>query len=155
MQRKLDRTDIGILNALQKDCRISNKKLGTLLNKTQSPIQLRIQQMHEQGLIKRFSAILDPKMIDRGLIGYVQVNVEKHTEESLTAFMEGAAKLEEIMECYHMTGAIDFLLRIAIKDMDEYSLVLVKKLGNLPGVRQFTSLFVMSEIKCETAFVLK
>ncbi|MBD1385905.1 Lrp/AsnC ligand binding domain-containing protein [Mucilaginibacter rigui] len=90
-------------------------------------------------MIKRFSAILDPKLIDRGLIGYVQVNVERHTEESLTAFMEEAAKLEEIMECYHMTGAIDFLLRIAIKDMDEYSRVLVKKLGNLPGVRQFTS----------------
>jgi Lrp/AsnC family leucine-responsive transcriptional regulator len=155
MERKLDRTDIGILNALQKDCRISNKKLGLMLNKTQSPIQQRIQQMKGQGLIKRFSAILDPKQIDRGLIGYVQVNVERHTEESLTAFMEEAAKLEEIMECYHMTGAIDFLLRIAIKDMDEYSRVLVKKLGNLPGVRQFTSFFVLSEIKSETAFVLK
>ncbi|MCQ6956996.1 Lrp/AsnC family transcriptional regulator [Mucilaginibacter aquariorum] len=155
MERKLDRTDIGILNALQKDCRISNKKLGLMLNKTQSPIQQRIQQMKGQGLIKRFSAILDPKLVGRGLIGYVQVNVEKHTEESLTAFMEEAAKLEEIMECYHMTGAIDFLLRIAIKDMDEYSRVLVKKLGNLPGVRQFTSFFVLSEIKSETAFVLK
>ena len=155
MERKLDRTDIGILNLLQKDCRISNKKLGLMLNKTQSPIQQRIQHMTGQGLIKRFSAILDPKLIDRGLIGYVQVNVEKHTEESLIAFMEEAAKLEDIMECYHMTGAIDFLLRIAIKDMDEYSRVLVKKLGNLPGVRQFTSFFVLSEIKSETAFVLK
>jgi Lrp/AsnC family leucine-responsive transcriptional regulator len=155
MVRKLDRTDIGILNALQRDCRISNRQLGMLLNKTKSPIQLRIQQMQDRGLIKRFSAILDPKMIDRGLIGFVHVNVERHTEESLTAFMEAAAKLEEIMECYHMTGAIDFLLRIAIKDMDEYSMVLVKKLGNLPGVRQFTSFFVLSEIKCETAFILK
>jgi len=155
MERKLDRTDIGILNALQKDCRISNKKLGLMLNKTQSPIQQRIQQMKGQGLIRRFSAILDPKLIDRGLVGYVQVNVERHTEESLTAFMQEAAKLEEIMECYHMTGAIDFLLRIAIKDMDEYSRVLVKKLGNLPGVRQFTSFFVLSEIKSETAYVLK
>jgi Lrp/AsnC family leucine-responsive transcriptional regulator len=69
--------------------------------------------------------------------------------------MEEAAKLEEIMECYHMTGAIDFLLRIAIKDIDEYSRVLVKKLGNLPGFLQFTSFFVLSEIKSETAFLLK
>jgi Lrp/AsnC family leucine-responsive transcriptional regulator len=154
MKRKLDATDIGILNALQRDCRISNRKLGVQLNKSETPIQMRIQHLQEHGFIKRFAAIVDPKLIGRGLIGYVQVNVEKHTEESLLAFMEEAAKLEEIMECYHMTGAIDFLLRIAINDMEEYSRVLVKKLGNLPGVRQFESFFVLSEVKCETAFIL-
>jgi Lrp/AsnC family leucine-responsive transcriptional regulator len=155
MKKALDATDIGILNVLQKDCRISNRKLGNQLNKSVTAIQTRIQHLDDQGFIKRFAAIVDPKMVGRSLIGYVQVNVDKHTEESLLAFMEEAAKLDEIMECYHMTGAIDFLLRIAIMDMDEYSKVLVKKLGNLPGVRQFESFFVLSEVKSETAFVLK
>ena len=155
MKKKLDPTDIGILNALQQDCRITNRKLGVMLNKTETPIQMRIQHLQEQGYIKRFTAIVDPKMVGRGLTGYVQVNVEKHTEESLVAFMDEAAKLEEIMECYHMAGAIDFLLRVAIGNMEEYNSVLVKKLGNLPGVREFKSFFVLSEVKCETAFVLK
>jgi Lrp/AsnC family leucine-responsive transcriptional regulator len=155
MKKKLDQTDIGILNALQQDCRISNRKLGVQLNKSETPIQIRIQNLQEQGYIKKFAAIVEPRMVGRNLIGYVQVNVEKHTEENLLAFMQEAAKLDEIMECYHMTGAIDFLLRIAINDMEEYSRVLVKKLGNLPGVRQFESFFVLSEVKCETAYLLK
>jgi Lrp/AsnC family leucine-responsive transcriptional regulator len=80
--------------------------------------------LREQGYIKRFAAIVDPKMVGRGLTGYIQVNVEKHTEESLVAFMEEAAELKEIMECYHMTDAIDFLLRVAIGNMEEYNNVL-------------------------------
>jgi Lrp/AsnC family leucine-responsive transcriptional regulator len=155
MKKKLDQTDIGILNALQQNCRISNKKLGAQLNKSETPIQIRIQHLQEHGYIKKFAAIVNARMVGRNLIGYVQVNVEKHTEENLLAFMQAAAQLDEIMECYHMTGAIDFLLKIAINDMEEYSMVLVKKLGNLPGVRQFESFFVLSEVKCETAFLLK
>ena len=94
MKRQLDQTDRGILNALQRDCRITKRQLGAQLNQSESPIQVRIQNLQDHGFIKRFSAILDPKLIDRALIGYVQVNVEKHTEESLLAFMEEAAKLE-------------------------------------------------------------
>ncbi len=155
MKKNLDKTDIGILNALQTDCRISNRKLGLQLNKSETPIQQRVQNLVEAGYIKRFTAIVDSKKVGRGLTGYTQVILEKHTEASLTAFMEEARKLEEIMECYHMTGAFDFLLRIVIADMDEYSRILMKKLGNLPGVRHFESFFVMSEVKCETAIALR
>ena len=148
----IDKTDIGILNALQLNGRISNRQLGSTLHKSESAIKVRVQHLQEAGLIKRFAAIVEPKLLGRGLIGYVQVIVERHTEQDLTAFMEKAKALDEIMECYHMTGAFDFLLRIAVADMDEYSKVLMKKLGNLPGVRHFESFFVMSEVKNETAY---
>jgi Lrp/AsnC family leucine-responsive transcriptional regulator len=154
MKKKLDKFDIGILNALQKDCRISRKKLGMQLGLSETPVQLRIQHLQEDGYIKRFTAILDAKKIGYGLIGYVQVKLVEHTEESLTSFMAEAVKLNEVKECYHMSGAYDFLMRVAIADMDEYSKILMKKLAKLPGKPHFESFFVMSEGKCETGYAL-
>jgi Lrp/AsnC family leucine-responsive transcriptional regulator len=150
----LDKTDLEILNLLQKDGRLSHKQLAAMVNLSITPIHIRVRRLEEMGYIKRFTALLNPKKLGLGLIGYTQVILEKHTEENLTAFMENAAKLEEIMECYHMTGAFDFLLRIAIRDMEEYNQVLMKKLSKLPGVSHFESFFVMSEVKNETAFIL-
>jgi Lrp/AsnC family transcriptional regulator, leucine-responsive regulatory protein len=151
----LDDTDTEILNLLQKDGRLSHKQLAALTNKSITPIHIRVRRLEELGYIKQFAALLNPNMLGLGLIGYTQVILEKHTEESLTTFMVEVAKLDEIMECYHMTGAFDFLLRIAIHDMEEYSMILMKKLSNLPGVKHFESFFVMSEIKHETAYILK
>ena len=154
MKKKLDKFDTGILNILQKDCRISCKKIGAEIGLSETPVQLRIQHMIEDGYIKKFTAIFDAKKVGFGLIGYVQAKLAEHTEESLSNFMTEAVKLEEIKECYHMSGAYDFLMRIAISDMDEYSRILLKKLAKLPGKPHFESFFVMSEGKCETGYVL-
>ena len=147
-----DATDLEILRLLQKDARLSHKELGNQVNKSITSVHNRVRRLEELGYINRYAAILDPRKIGRGLIGYIEVVLEKHTEASLTAFMQEAIKLDEVMECYHLSGAYDFLLRIAIKDMDEYSHVLMKKLSNLPGIENFTSLFVMTEVKNETAY---
>ena len=155
MKKKLDKFDIGILNALQKDCRISCKKIGAQVGLSETPVQVRIQHMHEDGYIKRFTAILDAGKVGYGLIGYVQAKLIEHTEESLTNFMNEAVKLEEVKECYHMSGAYDFLMRVVISDMAEYSKILMKKLAKLPGKPHFESFFVMSEGKCETAYMLE
>jgi Lrp/AsnC family leucine-responsive transcriptional regulator len=155
MKKKLDKFDIGILNALQKDCRIACKKLGNQIGLSETPVQLRIQHLHEGGYIKRFAAILDAEKVGYGLIGYVQAKLVEHTEESLTSFMKEAVKLEEVKECYHMSGAYDFLIRVAIKDMAEYSRILMKKLAQLPGKPHFETFFVMSEGKCETAYEVR
>ena len=155
MKKKLDQFDIGILNALQKDCRVSSKKIGTQVGLSETPVQIRIQHMVEDGYIKKFTALLDPKKVGYGLIGYVQAKLVEHTEESLTSFMTEAVKLTEVKECYHMSGAYDFLIRVAIRDMDEYSQILLKKLAKLPGKPHFESFFVMAEGKCETAYEVR
>jgi Lrp/AsnC family leucine-responsive transcriptional regulator len=110
--------------------------------------------MYEDGYIKQFTAILDAKKVGYGLISYVQAKLAEHTEESLTNFMTEAVKLDEVKECYHMSGAYDFLIRVAISDMEEYSHILLKKLARLPGKPHFESFFVMSEGKCETGYRL-
>ena len=154
MNHDLDQTDTGILNLLQTDARLSHKELANRLNKTVTPIHVRVRRLQNDGYIKRYAAILDPKKIDRGLIAYTQVQLKEHSQKKLMAFSEEVIKLTEVMECYHMTGAFDFLLRIAIKDMDEYNQLLMNKLSNLPDVGMMQSFFVMSEAKNETAYSL-
>jgi len=149
-----DETDIGILSLLQEDARLTHKELAHRLHKSITPIHIRVKRLQDEGYIRRYTALVDPKKIGRGLVGYIQVQLVKHSEESLTTFMTEVVKLAEVMECYHMTGAFDFLLRIAIKDMDEYNKLLMKKLANLPGVGMMQSFFVMSEAKYETAYAI-
>lgn len=154
MNQNLDQTDIGILNLLQTDARLSHKELAHRLNKTVTPIHVRVRRLQNDGYIKRYAAIIDPKKIGRDLIAYTQVQLKEHSQKSLMAFSAEIIKLTEVMECYHMTGAFDFLLRIAIKDMDEYNQLLMNKLSNLPDVGTMQSFFVMSEAKNETAYTL-
>jgi len=120
-----------------------------------SPVHVRVRRMEELGYIKRFTVILNPKKLGLALIGYVEVKLVDHIEESISNFMAEAVKLDEVMECYHMSGAYDFLIRVAIRDMDEYSNILLKKLSKLPGRPHFESFFVMNEGKCETAFIVR
>ncbi|MET3979752.1 Lrp/AsnC family leucine-responsive transcriptional regulator [Mucilaginibacter sp. UYP25] len=149
---KLDETDRGILKLLEKDGRISHKAIAYELHKTVTPIHARIRRLQQAGYIKRFTALVDAKKVDRGLTAYTQVLLKTHSSESLKNFMREAVKVSEIMECYHMTGTFDFLLRIAIRDMEEYNIVLVEKLSNLPEVANLQSFFVISEAKSNTGF---
>jgi Lrp/AsnC family leucine-responsive transcriptional regulator len=154
INNKLDETDRRILNLMQTDSRISHKEIAYKTHKSVTAIHVRIKRLLEEGYIKRFTVIVDNKKIKRGLIGFVEVSLEKHTEISLMSFMEEVVKLGEVMECYHLTGAYDFLLRVAINDMNEYSQVLLKKLSNLPGIENFTSHFVMNEVKYGTTYLI-
>jgi Lrp/AsnC family leucine-responsive transcriptional regulator len=155
MEHHLDQTDLGILKLLQEDSRLTHKEIAYRLHKTITPIHARVRRLQDEGYIKRYTALVDPKKIGRGLMAYTQVGLKEHSQKTLKTFMEEVVKLPEVMECYHMTGNFDFLLRIAVKDMDEYNRLLMEKLSNLPDVGTMESLFVMSEAKHETAYQLK
>ena len=154
MNRQLDAIDIKILQLLQQDASLSHKELAARLNKTVTPIHVRVRRLREEGYIKKYTIIVDPKKVGKGLIAYTQVQIKEHTQQALLAFQKDVVKLTEVMECYHMNGSFDFLLRIAIRDMDEYNEVLMKKLSKLPDVGMMTTYFVMSEAKYETAYEL-
>src|ERR1700744_6765291 len=126
---RLDEFDLGILALLEKDALMSHTDIAVKLNNPATPVHARIRWLKEAGYIKRYTAIVDHKKIGKGLIGYTQVKIRQHSRESLMAFQTEAVKLSEVKECYHMTGSFDFLLRIAIRDMDEYSSLLMNKLS--------------------------
>jgi Lrp/AsnC family leucine-responsive transcriptional regulator len=155
MKKKLDKFDKAILNAIQKDCRISNKKLGAEIGLTETPVNIRIQNMHKAGYIKRFAAVLDADKIGYELIAYVHVKLQDHSENNLSNYIAEAMKMEEVMEFYHVTGSIDFIMRIAVKNMKEWKSFFNTRLVKMPGIPHYETSLVVTEVRCETAVVVR
>jgi Lrp/AsnC family leucine-responsive transcriptional regulator len=153
INNQLDAIDLGILYLLEKDSRTAHKEIAYAFNKSVTAIHVRIKRLQDEGYIKKYTVIVDHKKVGRGLIAYTQVQITQHSHSSLYDFQREVVKLKEVMECSHMTGAFDFLLKIAIRDMDEYNALLMNKLSKLPDVAKMESFFVMSEAKRETGYV--
>jgi Lrp/AsnC family leucine-responsive transcriptional regulator len=154
MQAEIDQVDIGIMKLLQVDAALTNKEIAFKLNKSIATIHERIRKLKEQGYIKHIVAILDRKKIDRNLIAFAHVLLNDHAQKTLNDFEEQVAKFPEVMECLQMTGAFDFILRIATKDMEAYHNFYRNKLTTIPNITTVQSFFVLSEPKSTTAYPL-
>lgn len=150
----LDHTDIELLRLLQQDGTLSNKELSYKLHKSIATVHERVRRLKEQGYIQRTVAILDRTKIDRSLIAFSHVFLKEHTADALSEFERAVSKFPEVMECFQMTGTVDFILRIATKDMNSYHLLLRNQISVLPNVNTVQSFFVLSETKSETAYPL-
>ncbi|WDF57414.1 Lrp/AsnC family transcriptional regulator [Mucilaginibacter sp. KACC 22063] len=150
----IDTTDLEILKLLQNDASLTNKEISNRLHKSVAAIHERIRRLYEQGYIKKTVALLNRKKINCNLIAYIHVLLNDHAAGTLSAFEEEVVKFPEVMECYQMTGTFDFLLRVAIADMDAYQDFYRKKMAALPNITTVQSFFVMSETKSDTAYPL-
>jgi DNA-binding Lrp family transcriptional regulator len=155
MQRALDDDDLRILQLLQHDARLTNKEIADKIGKTVSPVYERIKRLQADGYIKHFAAILDNKKINRSLIAYTNVHLKSHSHALMIEFEKSVGAFPEVMECYHMTGEYDFLLRIAVHDMDAYYDFVINRLSKLPNVGTVQSFFVLHESKKNTAYPLQ
>ena len=150
----LDPTDISILNLIQKDARLTHKEIAWKTNKSLSAIQVRVRKLMNLGIIKRFVTLLDRGLVNKGLAVFTTIKLSNYSQHALLEFQESASAMEEVMECYHVSGDRDFILKVVIKDMDEYNVFILKKLSLVPHIAAVQSLFVIGESKYETAFNL-
>jgi len=147
----LDTTDLEILRLLQEDATLTNKEIAFKLHKSVATIHERIRRLKDQGYIKKVVAILNGKKLDRGLIAFSHVLLTDHTKETLLQFENAVTRFPEVMECFQMTGNVDFILRIATIDIDAYQDFYRNKLAALPNISTVQSFFVLYEAKSETA----
>lgn len=150
-----DQTDISILHLLQHDARMTNKEIADKLGKSVTPVYERIKWLEQEGFIMRYVAVLDKRKIDKNLSAFTNVQLKEHSHAMLKAFERDIVKFTEVMECHHMTGMYDYLLKIVVKDMEEYQEFIVNKLARLPNIGTVQSGFVMTEVKHETAYTLR
>ncbi|WP_214071816.1 Lrp/AsnC family transcriptional regulator [Mucilaginibacter sp. dw_454] len=149
MLDKLDQTDIRILQILQDNARLTNKEIGERLFKSASTINDRIRRMQDKGYIKKYVAVLEPKMIGRGFTAFTHVHLKDHSKEIINHFEEEIIKLPEVLECYHMSGQYDFILKVAVADLDAYHRFLMNNLFEKFAIGSIESTFVMREAKAE------
>ncbi len=154
MTDQLDGVDVRILQLLQHDARITTKEIADKLKKSVTAVNVRIKKLETEGYVKRYVALLDRKLVGKNLIAFTMVHLKEHAQVALKNFVRECVKFSEVMECYHLTGDFDFLLKVAIKDMDEYNDFLIHKLATLANIGTVQTNFVLSEGKVETAYAL-
>jgi len=167
----LDKTDRKILSILQSDGRLSNQDVAELVNLSPSPCLRRIKRLEEAGVIRQYVALLDPDKIGLGLLAYVNVRLEKHSEAAAHSnaralgapnappspradFAESVGQWPEVVACYAMTGEMDYLLRVHVEDMDHFSRFMMATLLRHPAVLDVKSSFALQRVKDTTALPL-
>ena len=151
---KLDQIDIGILNLLQKDAQMTLKELAYQLKKNKSVIGERIQRLTQLHYITANVALIDIKRIKSLFTAFPLIQLKDHYEETFRSFQLMTAKYPEIMECHHVMGQYDFLLKIVVADAHAYNEFLRRNISPLPYVLRVESFPMLAEIKKETAYPL-
>ena len=144
---QLDATDKAILKLLQEDAKYTNKEIATKLRMTTTPVFERIKRMERNGVIQRYTAVLDRKKVELSLVAFCDVSLKEHAEQYLIKFEKEVQLLSEVVECYHIAGMYDYLLKVVVKDMEAYQYFVAKKLAVLENIGRVQSSFVMTEIK--------
>ncbi|WP_261512722.1 Lrp/AsnC family transcriptional regulator [Chryseobacterium paludis] len=143
----LDEKDLSILRLLQKDAKLSVRDISTRINLSPTPTHERIKRMEKSGVIKEYTAVLDRKKINKGMMVVCMIALKAHNKKEATLFIEEVSKLKEVVEFYNISGDFDFMLKILAPNMDEFHDFFVNKLSEIEGIGQTKSIFVMNSIK--------
>ena len=143
----LDRYDLALLDALQRDGNATNAALGESVHLSASQISRRLQRLADTGLIAGFAALLDPEAIGLGVIAFAHVILEHHGQARSEAFENAVAIMPEVMECFSVSGDADYLLRIVAPDLQAFSELMMKRVLRLPGVAHIKSNIALQKVK--------
>ena len=152
-QPELDQIDWKILAALQDNARIANVDLADAVHLSPSPCLARVRALERKGLIRRYVTLLNSEAVGLGVSVFVQVRLERQIEASINAFEKAIAARPEVMECYLMTGASDYLLRVVVADLREFQTFVID-LSKIAGVGNIQSSFALKQVKYKTALPL-
>ena len=149
---KLDTTDLLLLQFLQEDSKQTNKELSGKLNLSVTAVYERIKKLERNGVIKKYVALLEKKQLDIGFMVFCHVKLSQHTETNIADFEAEVAQLDAVLECFHVSGEFDYLLKVVVKDMDAFREFMINKLTSLKHIGSTQSSFTINEVKSTTAF---
>lgn len=150
----LDTTDKKLINLLQKDCKQTTKRLATQLNLSVTAIYERIKKLEKEKIIKQYVALIQKNKIDRSFLVFCHLKLIQHSKEYVTKFEREVIKLDEVSECFHVSGDYDYILKIYVKDMEAYREFMINKLTALKHIGSTHSIFTIGEVKNTTAITL-
>ncbi|CAM1339251.1 Lrp/AsnC family transcriptional regulator [Tenacibaculum aestuarii] len=151
---KLDKIDKKLLELLQVDSKQTTKQLSLHLGLSVTAVYERIKKLEKEDVIKQYVALVNKNKIGKSFLVFCHIRLEKHTKEYIAVFEREINKLEEVTECFHVSGDYDYILKIYVKDMDEYREFMVNKLTALKHIGSTHSIFTIGEIKNSIAIAL-
>ena len=143
----MDATDKKLISLLQKNGKLTMEELSAELGLSITPIYERLRRLEKDKTITGYHAHVDENKVGLGLEIFCSVTLESHKSEVLVAFEEGIQQFDEVLECYHLAGTFDFLLKILVRDMNDYADFVNTKLAKLENIGLVQSMMVLKKIK--------
>lgn len=143
----LDTIDLQLLKILSDNSNFTVKELAAQVNLSPSPVFERIKRLENNGYIKKYIALLDAEKLDYGFIVFCNIKLKQHEKSVGHQFVKDILEIDEVTECYNISGDYDFLLKVYAKSMKHYQDFVFNKLGSVKSIGSTHSTFVMSEIK--------
>lgn len=148
----MDKVDKNILNLLQKNARITNKELAQEMGLSTTPVFERVKKLEKSGVIKNYVALVDNQKVNKELVAFISIKLDKHSKGNLLNFQNSINRLPEVMECFHIAGNVDYILKVAVANMQDYQRFMTERLSAIENINSLESSFVMEEVKRETAY---
>jgi len=143
----LDAKDLSILALLQQNARITVKEISEKIHLSTTPVHERIKRMENDGVIKQYVTLVDHSKVKKGLMVICYVSLKAHSKNAGTKFINAINEMNEIIECYSISGEFDFMLKVVEENMDSYYDFHVNKLSQIENIGNVQSVFVMGVIK--------
>lgn len=151
---QLDSTDKKLINLLQNDSKQTTKQLSLQLNLSVTAVYERIKKLEKNKVISKYVALVNPDKVAKSFLVFCHVKLIQHSREYLSVFEREILKLEEVSECFHIAGDYDYLLKIYVKDMQEYREFMVNKLTTIKYIGSTQSSFTIGEVKNSTVVLV-
>jgi Lrp/AsnC family leucine-responsive transcriptional regulator len=146
-----DAIDKKLLHLLQTDSKQTNKELSNKLNLSVTAVYERIKKLENQGIISKYVALVKKEKVDKNFVAFCHIKLIQHTQDYVVKFEKEVANLVEVMECYHISGDYDYLLKVIVEDMEAFREFMVNKLTSINHIGSTHSMFVINEVKHTTA----
>jgi DNA-binding Lrp family transcriptional regulator len=147
----LDGTDRAILQLLQADGRISNADVARRVGLSAPATHARMKRLEDAGVIRQFATVLDREKLGYDMVCFISVSLQLHQFEAIERFKELVRDMPEVLECHHITGEFDYLLKAVFRNRNELQQFIVNRLTPIPGMARITTSLVLVEIKATSA----
>ncbi len=147
MLPSLDKNDLAILKLLQQNARMTVKEISEKIHLSTTPVHERIKRLEQSGVIKQYAALVDHTKVKKGLMVICYVSLKEHNKNAGSKFIKAINELNEVVECYNISGEFDFMLKVVAENMDSYYDFHVNRLSQIENMGNVQSVFVMGIIK--------
>ena len=155
MKKPLDDKDLAILGYLQEDARLTSTELARRVDLSTPGLQKRVRKLEETGVIESYRTKLNREALGFDMLCFVQVTLQRHEPEAVRRFRRSVQAMPEVLECFHLTGEYDYLLKIVVRNRKHLEQFLVDTLTPVKGMDRIRTSLVLSEIKATAAVPLE
>ncbi len=152
---KLDKINKMILEIIQENGSITNSELSKRIGLAPASTLERVRKLEMSGVIKKYVGLVDQEQVGKGITAFVEISLSDHSARSISGFTEKISEIPEVLECYHLAGDKDFLLKVITEDIKHYREFALEKLAGMDGIGKVHTLFSLNTVKNTTAIPIE